>query len=448
LKSENPPNIQAQSPTFSRWLQFGGAGIACQMVFLWLLFGASLGVCTTQEAPATANPTNDSRAPFLRFRDATLDYTGPERDQVEPPDLKEVKIGWFGPHDSTNPSAADLWWAANLAIQEANEQGGFKGLPFRLVPRWSVDPWGTGVSQLTRMIYNDEPVAVLGSVDSPSTHLAEQVVAKAQLTLVSPIATDKSVTLAGISWMFACAPTDDAIARVLVADLLATLKGTSQKLILLSATDHESRMTAREVLRELSRRERPPDFRFEFPSGATSNTSQMAAIDRIHPAAVLIVAGTEDSARLVMAVREHAPPAVIFGMHAMGRSRFLQLAGRAAEGVRFPVLFVPDMSDPTTAVFLQHFKSQHPYPPDYTAAFAYDATRLLLEAIRRAGINRVRVREALGQLSPWPGIAGSIHFDGTGQNTRTNLGMGQIREGAMVPLTTGEKSRQPTTKPL
>ena len=422
----------------------GVVGIVCRMVFLCLLGCACPGLGDTQDVPVTANSTrdHDGRAPFLRFRDATLGYTGPERDQAEPPNLKEVKIGWFGPYDTTNHSAVDLWWAANLAIQQANEQGGCQGLPFRLVPRWAVDPWGTGVSQLTRMIYNEEPVAVIGSVDSPTTHLAEQVVAKAQLTLVSPVATDKSVTLAGVSWMFACAPTDAVIARVLANDLLTTLRETGKKFILMSATDHESRMAVREVIKELSRCEHPPDFHFETPPGADTNSLQMESIDRIKPGVMVIVAGAEDSARLVLAVREHAPGAVIFGMHAMGRARFLELAGRAAEGVRFPVLFLPDKSDPVTAVFLEHFQNKHRYPPDYTAALAYDATRLLLEAIRRAGLNRVRVREALGQLSPWSGITGSIRFDGTGQNTRTNLGMGQVREGAIVPLMTGEKSRQ------
>jgi branched-chain amino acid transport system substrate-binding protein len=174
----------------------------------------------------------------------------------------------------------------------------------------------------------------------------------------------------------------------------------------------------------------------------------MAAVGPIQPGAVLVVAGAEDSARLVLSVREHAPKSVIFGMHTMGRRRFIELAGRAAECVHFPVLFVPDTADSDTAVFIQHFQDEHLYPPDYTAAFAYDATRLLLAAIRRCGVNRVRVREAIVQLSPWSGITGSIRFDGTGHNTRINICMGRILHGVIVPLTTGEKNRQPTQKPL
>lgn len=399
---------------------------------LWLL-AAAFSTCAA-ELPVTNRP---AAQPFFNLRSRPLEYSGPSDDLTN---LTEIRLGWFGPTNLNNPLTGDLWWAANFAIREANEQAvgpdksSFQSLPFRLVPRWAVDPWGTGVSQLTRMIYDEQVLAVLGSIDSPSTHLAEQVAAKVQLPLISPITTDKSVTLAGVSWMFACAPTDDAIARVLVADVREALQGPSTKLVLLSATDHESRMTVREVLKAFSRQQHPPDFRFEVPPGARAFTNQMAAIEQAHPTAVLIVAGAEDAAWLVKAVRERLPACALFGSHSMGRPRFLELAGRSAEGVRFPLLFVPNPADPATAHFLEQFTRQHQHPPDYTAAFTYDATRLLVESIRRGGPNRARIREALTQLSPWQGIAGPIHFDGTGQNIRTNICMSTVRNGILVTV--------------
>jgi branched-chain amino acid transport system substrate-binding protein len=402
------------------------------LVVLGLWAAASLGVNAGQNSGIEA--TNQSPQPFLHFRQRTLDYPGPEREDAEPEDVKEVNIGWFGPHDETNQLGADLWWAASLAVEEGNAQGGFRGHPFRLVPRWAVDPWGTGVSQLTRMIYTHQPVAVLGSLDSAATHLAEQVVAKARLPLINPFCTDKSITLAGVSWMFSCAPTDDAIARVLVAEILDATKDSPPKLVLLSATDHESRMTAKEVVKEFSRRERLPDFRFDVPPGVLDIQVQLEALARIQPAAVLIVAGAEDAAKLVRVVRDKAPAAAIFGTHALGRFRFGELAGQPTEGVRFPLLFVPNSDDPATASFLKKFVAAHHRAPDYAAAFSYDATRLLLDAIRLGGLNRARVREAIRQLSPWKGITGPISWDGTGQNTRTNIWMGIIRNGAATPI--------------
>ena len=433
---------------FSRFPERGGRSLPARHDsgegFRWWRLSVLLGFAFVLHL-SVAEPVSPQAAPFFRFRDLTLGYTGPEETFTN---LTEVRIAWFGPTNLDDPLTGDLWWAANLAVSEANEQNErlrnaeleapnseLGRLPFRLVPRWAVDPWGTGVSQLTRLIYDEHVVAVLGSVDSPSTHLAEQIVAKAQLPLISPIATDKSVTLAGVSWMFACAPTDDAIARVLVAEVLPTLSTPTNHLVLLAATDHESRMTVREVIKEFRRQGRTPDFRFDVPPGALDTARQLAAIAQRQPAAVLIVAGVEDAARLVSAVRAIAPASTLFGSHSMGRTRFLTLAGRAAEGVRFPLLFVPDATDPLAARFIERFRAERRRQPDYTAALVYDSTRLLLEAIRRSGLNRARIREAIPPLSPWTGVAGTIRWDGTGHNTRTNIGMGTVRNGAIVPLT-------------
>ncbi|MEI6779322.1 MAG: ABC transporter substrate-binding protein [Verrucomicrobiota bacterium] len=420
--------------------------------------------------------SSSASEPFLRLRDGTLGYHGSETDLTN---LTEIRIGWFGPTNVDNPLTGDLWWAANLAIREANAQvasgnkSSFQGLPLRLVARWAVDPWGSGVSQLTRMVYDEQPLALLGSVDSATTHLAEQVVAKANLPLVSPIATDKSITLAGVSWMFSCAPDEDVIARVLVADLLASLEGgmlaptspglreeslpdksqvlyrkpepQKTSLALITCTDHESRMTAREVMRELSRRGRLPSLRLEVPPAAHEFSKQLAALQEARSDTVLIVAGPEDAAGLVRALRaaepankagknEGADRLRIFGSHAMSRSRFSELAGSAAEGVCFPLLFVPDLAHADTSRFLTRFAAERHRMPDYTAALTYDATRLLIEAIHRAGPNRTRIREELARLSPWSGIAGTIHFDGTGQNIRTNICMATIHDGTIVPV--------------
>jgi branched-chain amino acid transport system substrate-binding protein len=413
--------------------------------------------CPASTAPEPEPPANTS-LPFFDLRQSTLDYHGPSEDFN---DLTELRIGWFGPTNLDDALSGDLWWAANHAIQEANTRttdhscvppsafcllpSAFD-LPFRLIPCWSVDPWGTGVSQLTRMVYDEAPIALIGSIDSATTHLAEQVVAKANLPLVSPIATDKSVTLAGVPWMFACAPSDAAIARVLVDDVLTALDGQGERLALLTATDHESRMTTREVLREFSRRQRPPDFRFEVPPGTADITRQLSALAEARPAVVLLIAGAENAARLARAVRNLsapqaadgsiAPASILFASQSAARIRFLELAGDDAEGIRFPVLAAsPGSAAADTAArrFLEQFIAARQHPPDDAARLTYDATRLLLEAIRQAGPNRGRVRAALAELSPWQGIAGVIHFDGTGQNTRTDIRMATLQNGRLEP---------------
>ena len=43
-------------------------------------------------------------------------------------------------------------------------------------------------------------------------------------------------------------------------------------------------------------------------------------------------------------------------------------------------------------------------------------------------------REALTEGAPWIGLAGPIRFDATGQTLRTNVAMGTILHGAVIPL--------------
>jgi len=389
---------------------------------------------------------NSQKVPFLRLRDLALEYHGPSRNLGG---ANQIRIGWFGPTNLNDPLNGDLWWTLTYAVRQANASIPARAsatdpssrtnqFQFSLVPRWSVNPWASGVSELARMIYSDAPLALMGSVDSASTHLAEQIVAKANLPLISPVTTDQSTTLAGVPWIFSCAPSDAAVARVLVRDLLT---GPRQKSVLLNGTDHESRMTGREVLKEMSRRGCLPDLRIEISPGKAPMDEQLQALAKASPRTILVVAGPEDSARWVRALRRSLPQAAphvahgirIYGTHVVGRSRFLELAGDAAEGLRFPLLCQPASQGPATNAFVAAFLRDRGHPPDYAAVLTYDAACLLFEAVWEAGPDRSRLREVLARRSGWTGLAGDVGFDGTGQNTRANLVLARFERGAIVP---------------
>jgi ABC-type branched-subunit amino acid transport system substrate-binding protein len=405
------------------------------LLLLLLWPGGRPGAWASQTLPAPEGSftnfagSQTSQVPFFQLRNRSPDDTGVVSEAAEPTNVDEVRFGWFGPSDPEDPLGGQMWWAADQAIREANDQGGLGGRPFRLIPKWSENPWGNGVPQVFRMVYEDKVWALLGGIDGSSTHLAQQVVAKASLPLLSPVSTDKSVNLAGVPWIFSCAPGDHVLAPLLAEAVSKTLNGPQEKLVMFSATDHDSRMAAKEMIKALSERQRAPDFKFEFQAGQKAVDPQLSSAAAAKPRVVVLIAGPEDSARWVVAIRQQLSDTAIFGTHQMGRSRFLQLAGEAAEGVRFPLLWTPDESDAVTRKFTAAFNARFGQGPDYAAALSFDATRLLIAATRQGGLNRTRIREALITLSPWQGIAGTIQWDGTGQNLRKASRMGTIRNG-------------------
>ncbi len=184
------------------------------LVFL-LLIGSGL-LLRAAEPPSSGSPADRRISTAAQCRST---HAGPGRDRAAPEGLSEVRIGYFGPDDPDHPDAGDLWCAAQMAIEEANQDGGFQGKPFRLVARWSADPWTGGATKVTQLVYEDQVWAIVGGVDGPSTHVAVQVATKAWLPILCASTTDRTSNSAIVPWMFSLLPGDQLVAPSLAAEL-------------------------------------------------------------------------------------------------------------------------------------------------------------------------------------------------------------------------------------
>ena len=86
--------------------------------------------------PADLSPYAKFAAPYdLNYIHPNI-YSGAGRDLPEPKDVKEVRIGFFGPV-APNPESVfglRMMHGAQLAVEEANAHGGYGGKAFKLMP--------------------------------------------------------------------------------------------------------------------------------------------------------------------------------------------------------------------------------------------------------------------------------------------------------------------------
>jgi branched-chain amino acid transport system substrate-binding protein len=376
----------------------------------------------------THSKRHSSHEAFSNLRSHQTEYAGPGREKGSAANVKEVLIGYFGPSLPSDPRGGDMWNAACLAVEQANRKGGYKGLPFRLVAGWSENPWGTGVTEVARMVYIDKVWAIIGGIDGPSTHLAEQVVAKARLTLINPASTDKTVNLANVPWMFSCLPADHLLAPVL-AKAIASDVG-KQSFILVSAVDHDSHLFTVELTKSFIQYKLSPSYQFEFKPGQDNYDGLVEEIMRARPDALVLAAPAVESVKMISAVRSRGFGGIIYGGPCLGRQDFIQRAGDAAEGVVFPLLFKHGKE---LAAFEKVFIARFGRRPDNLAAHTYDAVNLLIVAIRKAGLNRARIRDVVSELSPWKGVTGTIKWDPSGANNRA-VHLGTVRDSRIVSV--------------
>jgi ABC-type branched-subunit amino acid transport system substrate-binding protein len=365
----------------------------------WLHFASAL------LAFAGAGLAQDSAPkPYRDVRKTPLTYNGPGRDDPEPTDIQEVRIGYFGPPDASDADGGQMWQGTTLAIEEANRQGGYRGLPFRLVPAWDRNPWTGGVAKLARVVYSDKVWAIIGGIDGATTHLAEQVVAKAQLTLVNPAATDRSIHTANVPWIFSCAPGD----HLLAAPISHELRERGRRFALVSAIDHDSRAFVTQLKFAFAHDRISPMLHFESPGGTEDPARIVRDLKAAAPDAIVVVAAARESAALIKAIREAGFAGILLSGPSIARAD----PDPQLNGVLYPAL--GDIPSAFQTKFLTRFGRY----PDYTAAHAYDAANIVLAAIRTGGLNRPRIRDAVEAVSPVHAVTGVIEWDAQGQNHR------------------------------
>ncbi|HEY3442658.1 MAG TPA: ABC transporter substrate-binding protein [Paludibaculum sp.] len=305
-------------------------------------------------------------AQYVDKRQIPLTYEGPGREDPEPANFTEIPIGLFGPADPAHPQGGAIFMGAALAFEDANKNGGYKNKPFRLIPRWSDDPWRGGASAVAKLVFTDNVWAVLGGIDGATTHLAEQVVAKAHLPLIDPASTDQTVNQANVPWMFSLAPGDPDIAKFLAARL------KHDPFVLFASTDHDSRNLAAELLKTGVR----PAFRHDIAPGAVTLPEAPGGT------CLAVILAPPRETQIILAA---LPPAT------------QALAGPAARARRFsPVRPVQAATlraqDPALSARLaQRFQQ----PADDFSLLAYDAATLLVQAVRDAGLNKALIRDRL-----------------------------------------------------
>src|SRR5208337_1344120 len=140
-------------------------------------------------------------------RDA-VNYSGPGRDASHDLPGLEIKIGFLAPLTGPHPDEGKaLLQAAQLAIEDEAASPLPKGRRLSIVPRDQSGPWGRASNEVVHLVYEDQAVAIVTSLDGGSAHLAEQVGNKVGIPVVT-LSSDPTTTQINLPWIFRLGPTD------------------------------------------------------------------------------------------------------------------------------------------------------------------------------------------------------------------------------------------------
>ena len=118
--------------------------------------------------------------------------------------------------------------------------------------------------------------------------------------------------------------------------------------------------------------------------------------------------------------REKGIGAALIGPDGWDSPDLVKIAGEAVEGGYFSNHYSPDDTRPEVVAWVKKYREKHGQTPDALATLAYDATNLLLEAIRKANSgNPVKIREALASIKGFKGVTGESAMDENGNAVKS-----------------------------
>ncbi len=372
-------------------------------------------------APYRGNP------PYKRFFTERSQFRGSGREEPAPAGLKVVRLGFIGPltneekpvlSPASRPGFASsekagygrrMLRAARLAIEEANQRGGYRGLPFELVPRTDLVLWGQTSNELTRFVYEDGVWAVLSSIDSNHSHVLSRSSLKAEVPIVSAGSTDPTLVEHSIPWLVRCIADDRQLSYALLHEVFRA-RG-HERVALLRVNDRDGRVGVGEFVDGARRLGRPIVIEQRFEPNAEDFHEQIERIRETGADALVLWGNAAETGAAVRQARALRLDLPIFGFDRMAQAAFLQAAGEAAEGVVVAATLNPGSLDPAWLGFKQRFRDRWGEDPDTFAAHAYDGMNLILDAVSRAGLNRARLRDELFALNAYHGVSGEIVFD-------------------------------------
>lgn len=121
------------------------------------------------------------------------------------------------------------------------------------------------------------------------------------------------------------------------------------------------------------------------------------------------------------------------GSNAWNAPDLLRLAGRALEGSVFTDGYFLDSTEGEVREFVDLYRKQYQSDPSLFSVQAYDATRLILESIRRGASSGKSLRDLLAKAPDLPTLAGPAAFSPEGTLDRRVV-LIQVKQGKFVQL--------------
>jgi branched-chain amino acid transport system substrate-binding protein len=324
-----------------------------------------------------------------------------------------IKVGVYG--DLTGQTSSFGQSTKNgieLAVEEINNAGGVNGKKIQLIVEDDQGRPEQAKTVVSKLINQDKVQAVLGEVASTNSLAAAPVAQEAKIPMITPSSTNPKVTEVGdyISRVCFIDPFQGAVMAKFAAN---TLKAKTAAILGDVNSDYSKGLTqffeteftklGGKVVAKEAYTQTDPDFK-----------GQLTKIRNLNPDVIYIPGYYGQVGIIAKQARELDMNMPLLGGDGWDSPELWKLGGAALKNSYISNHYSAENPAPEIQNFVKAFKAKFGVEPDSLAALAYDAAKVLADAIKRAGgTDPAKLKDAINATKDFAGVTGKITIDPT-----------------------------------
>ena len=347
---------------------------------------------------------------------------------------KEIRIGGVGP--LTGEAATFGVSTKNgydMAVAEWNAKGGVLGKQVKLTFADDKGDPAEGATVFTKLIEQDKSVAIIGTVMSKVSLAGAPICQNAKIPMIATSSTNPKVTEVG-DYIFRACFIDPFQGTVGAKFAFEDLKAKTAACIFDVGNDYTKGLS--EFFKAKFTALGGQVVGYEgHATGTTDFKAQLTKVLAAKPDVLYVSDYYNDVALIAKQARELGFKGPMLGGDGWDSPKLMEVGGAAVEGCYFTNHYSQDDTTPLVQDFVKSYKAKYNAAPDALAALGYDATNVMLDAIKRAGSTDGDKIKAAMQATDLQTVTGKVKFD-SDRNPVKSAVIIEIKGGKQVFRTT------------
>src|SRR5260221_9713187 len=297
-----------------------------------------------------------------------------------------------------------------MAADEANKAGGINGKQVELDIQDDRSDPSEAATIVTKFVTQDGVNAILGEVASSRSIAAAPIAQNAKIPMLTPSSTNPEVTKKGDYIFRSCFI--DPVQGAAIAQFAAKTLGKKRAGIMVDRKTDYSTGLEKVITATFTKMGGEMVVTQSYQAGDQDFNAHSTSIKGANPNVIFVPGYYGDVALFAKQARDKGVTVPLVGGDGWDAKQLYDIGGKALNGSYFTNHYSPYDTDPAVVKFVGDYKALYGAIPDALAATAYDAARIMFDAIKRANsLDGKAIRDALAATKDFPGVTGKVTFN-------------------------------------